>query len=311
MSTEALSPDPSDVPPGVELPDRYPWDAPGHPLAPYFRDMRNLRRALKQQRPQVLAPPRRAIITMVHNESVFLPLWLGYYGRWFAPEDIYVLDNETSDGSTDRDGFVRIPVVNEFVDHHWMVRTVQELQHDLLGGDYDLVMVTDVDEIIALPPARGDLGTYLDRFDEEFVNCLGYELVHRKDREPALDLSRPLLEQRHWWAPSGIYDKPAITTVPLDWKPGFHGRTDNNTNYDPDVALVHLHRMDYDMCRERHQIRSRKRWADEDADKGWAVHNRITGDDFDRWFYGVSAFGTERAFELHLEQIPAAWRGAF
>ena len=44
---------------------------------------------------------RRAVVTIVHNEPVFLPIWLGYYSRFFAAEDIYVLDNESTDGSTD------------------------------------------------------------------------------------------------------------------------------------------------------------------------------------------------------------------
>ena len=58
---------------------------------------------------------------MVHNESVFFPIWLSYYSRFFAPEDIFVFDHETTDGSTARDGFVRIPVEHESVDHVWMV----------------------------------------------------------------------------------------------------------------------------------------------------------------------------------------------
>lgn len=52
----------------------------------------------------------RAAITIVHNEPVFLPIWLRYYARFFGAEDLYVLDNDTTGGSTDGDGFVRIPV---------------------------------------------------------------------------------------------------------------------------------------------------------------------------------------------------------
>ena len=69
---------------------------------------------------------------MVHNEPVFLPIWLAYYSRFFAPEDIYVLDNDTTDGSTDRDGFVRIPVPTTRSDHVWMVETIEKLQHELI-----------------------------------------------------------------------------------------------------------------------------------------------------------------------------------
>ena len=47
---------------------------------------------------------------MVYNEAVFLPIWLRYYSRFFAPDDIYVLDHESTDGSTSGSGFVRIPV---------------------------------------------------------------------------------------------------------------------------------------------------------------------------------------------------------
>ena len=54
---------------------------------------------------------RRAVVTIVHNEPVFLPLWLRYYSRFFAAEDIYVLDNQSTDGSAGGRGFNRIEVV--------------------------------------------------------------------------------------------------------------------------------------------------------------------------------------------------------
>ena len=127
---------------------------------------------------------------MVHNEPVFLPIWLGYYSRFFDPPNIYVFDNESDDGSTDRDGFVRMPVRHNRVDHTWMLRTIQDFQHELLDR-YDVVLVTDVDEIVAPDPRWGTLGEYLDRFDEEWVNCLGYELLHVREEEPPLRLDRP------------------------------------------------------------------------------------------------------------------------
>ena len=40
------------------------------------------------------AEKRRAVQTMVQNEAVFLPIWLRYYSRFFAPDDIYVFDHE-------------------------------------------------------------------------------------------------------------------------------------------------------------------------------------------------------------------------
>ena len=84
--------------------------------------------------------------------------------------------------------------------------------------------------------------------DEDFVCCLGYEVIHQPEAEPPIDLERPLLAQRGTWYHNPLYDKPAITRVPMDWVPGFHRRTDSLNNYDPDLRLIHLHRLDIERC---------------------------------------------------------------
>ncbi len=288
---------------GAEL---EPYDSPGHPLAPWFHQFRRERRAHRSIPPASGTRPTRAIITMVHNEPVFLPIWLEYYSRFFATNDIYVLDNESTDGSTLGPGFIRIPVQHGSVDHPWMVRTAQALQRQLLDR-YGIVVVTDVDEIIAPIPGHGSLGDYLDGFAEEWVNCLGYELLHLPDREPALDLGRPVLQQRRCWFHNGAYDKAAIATVPMRWRPGFHGREDFQCRFDPDLRLIHLHRMDYRICLERHRTRARRRWAERDATEGWAAHNRIVDEvAFARWFDADTGFA---GFAMQREEIQPAWRG--
>ena len=77
--------------------------------------------------------------------------------RFLAPADIYVLDNESTDGSTDRSGFVRIRAEHDRVDALWTLNTTQALQHELIER-YDVVLVTDVDEIVAPVPQLGTLG---------------------------------------------------------------------------------------------------------------------------------------------------------
>jgi len=153
--------------------------------------MRARRREHYARTPAPVRPRTRAVITMVNNEPVFLPIWLGYYSRFFAPEDIYVLDNDSPDEAIERGGFVRIPVSHTGLDNLWMVGKIEALQRELLES-YDTVLVTDVDEIVAPDPALGTLGDYLDRFNEPWVNCLGYELLHMKDTEPPLALDRPV-----------------------------------------------------------------------------------------------------------------------
>lgn len=283
-----------------------PQDSPEHPLAPFFAPARRGRRE-HYAAPERKRPRNRAVITMVHNEPVFLPIWLRYYSRCFAPEDIFVLDNGSTDGSTGQGGFVRIDVEHPTVDHTWMVRTIEALQHELQER-YDVVLVCDVDELVAPVPEWGTLRAYLDRFDEASVNCLGYELLHMPGEAP-LDLERPILEQRGHWFANGAYDKPALATVPMNWQPGFHSRADGYFNPDPDLRLIHLHRVDYELCRARHRTRQRRPWADEDAVQGWAAHNLITDDAaFKRWFYEASNWTPP---EIRPEPIPAAWRGLF
>jgi hypothetical protein len=219
---------------------------------------------------------RRAVLTMVHNEPVFLPIWLRYYSRFFGADDIYVLDNDTSDGSTEPDGFVRI---------------------------------ADVDEIVTPRPECGTLAEYIDRLDEEFVNCLGYELIHLVDREGPFDPSRAVLEQRGYWFLNHAYNKPALAMEPIRWVPGFHAREDGRTELDPDLCMIHLHRMDYEICLARHRYRRGRPWNERDLAENWARHNLIVDEaEFARWFYESHSFDE---FRVQVQPIPASWRGLF
>jgi hypothetical protein len=293
---------------GVSVPE--PREDVKHPLADLFE---NLRRNRGKHRARAEATSsrrrkRRAVITIVRDEPVFFPIWLRYYSRFFAAEDIYVLDHETSDGSTAGEGFVRIPVTHDTVDHTWMVRTMEQHQHELLER-YDVVLVTDVDEIVAPRPEFGTLADYIDTFEEEFVNCLGYELIHMVDREGAFDPSRKVLEQRGYWFANDIYDKPALATEPLTWEPGFHRTSDLSMRPEPDLFMIHLHRMDYEICLERHRYRKTRAWNEHDVALGWASHNRIVDEsEFARWFYEDSNASWR---DLVIEPIPAAWREVF
>lgn len=280
------------------------------PLGQFWEPMKQ-DRAHRRRLAKLGADKRRAVITIVHNEPVFLPIWLGYYSRFFAPEDIYVLDNDTTDGSTEGDGFVRIPVQHDAVEHTWMVETVQRQQHELIEQGYDTVLVTDVDEIVTPTPDWGTLGDYIDEFSEWFVNCIGYEILHLTDREAPFDSTRPILDQRGYWYAHGAYNKPALATGPMSWVPGFHHRADGQENYDPYLRLIHLHRLDIDICRARHRIRRERNWGSRDVDEDWAAYNRIAeGEEFERWFYEDSGFEDD-GIHIVLERIPETWRGLF
>jgi hypothetical protein len=247
----------------------------------------------------------RAVVTMAQNENIFLPLWWKYYSRFFAEEDIYILDHETTDGSTSGPGFVRIPVSHPVVDWGWHRDMLQQQQHRLIEN-YDMVLCTDVDEIVAPDPATGDLGDYMDRFSADFVNCTGYEILHCRETEEPLNVYQPILEQRSRWYHNPAYSKPLLATVPMHWHGGLHSRVDGQTSPDPALYLIHLHRVDYEICLQRHQQRMSRPWNKRDVDEAWGYQNRITeAARFERWFYEDSCAGVP----ILPEQIPARWVG--
>jgi len=291
----------------IEVPEpREPEPAEVYLIEAMRRERRE--RLAASDRPAPDSSKRRAVLTMVHNEPVFLPIWLRYYSRFFEPCDIYVLDHDTSDGSTELGGFIRIPVSHGSVDHTWMVRTIEAHQRELLER-YDVVLVTDVDEIVAPRPEVGTLADYIDAFDDEFVTCLGYELIHLVDREGPFEPSRAVLDQRGHWFRNTAYDKSALASEPTRWMPGFHIREDSRTDFDPDLCMIHLHRIDYEICLARHRSRHGRPWNDEDLSAGWARHNLIVDEaEFGRWFYRDNSYN-ER--EIAIQPIPPSWRSLF
>lgn len=251
------------------------------------------------------APPAksRAVVTMVRNEGVFLPIWLRYYSQFFPAEGIYVLDHQSTDGSTEGPGFVRIPVSQPTYGVGWQRDLIQRYQHELLDR-YDVVLYTDVDEIVAADPRHGDLGDYIDRLDQDFVTCQGYEVLHMREDEPPFDHTAPVLAQRSTWYSNPSYSKSLLARVPMLWHGGFHDRLDGRKNSDPRLYLIHLHRMDYDICLGRHRERGRFPLAQADREQGWGYQNRIVNpSDFSSWFYGDSV----GPIPIQPQPVPQYW----
>lgn len=230
---------------------------------------------------------RRAVFTIVQNEPLMLPLWLGYYGRYFDADDTYVLDHDSTDGSTDLlEGAHRVPIHRRgSFDHRWLRGTVEAFQAFLLRS-YDAVLFTEVDEfVIADPRKHAGLDGYIEGISGLAARCSGFNVVHQPD-EPPLDFAQPMLAQRRYWHASREYSKRLLSRMPLRWSEGFH------TEYaapddppDPELMLVHLHRVDYDTCRARHTSSAARDWNEEDVAKGLGRQNRIVeADEFEEWF---------------------------
>ncbi len=236
---------------------------------------------------------RCAAFTIVQNEPTFLPLWLDYYSRFFAPADLYVLDHDSDDGSTanleTRCRVVQVHRDRSF-DHSWLNGTVSAFQAFLLRS-YERVLFAESDEFIVPDPAFFDgLHDYIAQCTAPLARCTGYEVVHYPDEEPALKFDeRPLLKQRRYWHASRLYSKPLLSAFPTQWSLGFH-EAPASPEVEPDnkLFLVHLHRIDYGFCVERHRRTAARKWNEKDLQEGNGFQNRLVeGDErFKTWFFG-------------------------
>ena len=207
----------------------------------------------------------RCLFIYIYNEPVFFPIWLKYYERYFSREDIYIY-HIVKPKVKPFDDAVRSGVYGHFPNktevfeeenvHNKdytrcaidMVNLAQKVQRNLLEK-YETVLMAEADEIVYHPLG---LDVYMDNFKEDVVRCNGFEIIQKRDIEPPLDLERPIMEQRSWWDPARMYSKPLMTRRPVHWCWGFHGLVSaSDPPVDPDLYLVHLRRMDFNICRER------------------------------------------------------------
>lgn len=195
-----------------------------------------------------------AVFVMVKDEGYFLPKWLGYYKQFFKPEDIYVLDHQSSDGSTQNLDVNVIHVTNDIaVDHTWIVNTIQDQQRKLLEN-YRCVLFAESDEIVY--PLFQTLDNYIDKFldgQDEYITCIGYEMMQDLEKEKPLSADDPILPNRKHWFRHPLYDKTLLSKVPLNWAWGFHSQ--DKPNIHRGLYLLHLHRHDFEMMLKRHEMR--------------------------------------------------------
>jgi hypothetical protein len=254
---------------------------------------------------------RGAAFTIVQNEADFLPLWLDYYGRHFEAADIYVLDHDSTDGSTaELDGRCNVVALHRdrSFDHVWLKSAVEAFQTFLLRS-YEAVLFAEADEFVVADPSRYEgLGAYVDALDGPAACCTGFNVVHYPADEPeALDLGRPVLGQRRYWHRSPGFSKRLLSKVPLAWTVGFHLEANvPEVLPDPSLYLVHLHRADYELCLARHRAAAEREWNAADIREGLGRENRIVDEEeFARWFHhGDDLQGAPREeIPEHLQEV--------
>ncbi len=268
-----------------------------------------------------------AVFTQWHNEIDFAPLWLGYYSQFFAPRDIYVIHLlkprpvDFDSWLPSQTGFVRIPTIDEQAcDVRFLVDRAMDFQKQLLEV-YECVLFAEADEFIV---HKDGLCAYISEWlfrnswssQNSIEVCKGYEIVHHfdgPDAEPPIDLSRPILAQRRWWRPCHLYDKPLLSRIPLYWHLGFHYCNEVPwETTDPELMLIHAHKIDLDVCLKRKRERAKNKDMSELAEDhpvmesaGWQHY--VPEDQLRLWF-GLSLDTGEPIQDTeipgHVRQLP-------
>lgn len=187
------------------------------------------------------APVRLAALTMVRDERVMLPRWVAHYGRECGEDNLFVIDDNSTDGSTDDlpCSVIKIPSWGDKHFESTRMRLVSNIAAGLLAA-YDAVLFADADEFLVADPERHDglvdlLGS---RPGRDVLAAQGLNVLHAPG-EPTLDPTRPVLDQRAWAKFVPLMCKPAIKRVAAPWVAGSHGLT-QPFEIDPDLYLFHL-----------------------------------------------------------------------
>ena len=198
-----------------------------------------------------------AVFTLARDEALRLPVWLRYYKKHFAPQNIYVFDHESTDDSTFNLDVSVIQVRNShYNDIEWLTKTVKAAQAFLLS-QYKYVLFAGPDEFVVADPIqcpRGGLAEYIARNTQPIVRCNGWAVIQNLSQETQpIDWSRRVFDQRRWWC-WAMYDcKPLLASQPVNWCHGFHWEDDHpDRQPDPALLMVHLHRADMATLTDRY-----------------------------------------------------------
>jgi hypothetical protein len=182
------------------------------------------------------------VMTMVRDEAEMLPRWVRHYAGQVGQENLVVLDDGSTDGSTDGLGCTvhRLPSLPG----SGYERARMELLSGLAVGFlavYDYVAFVDADEfLIADPLAYPDLPSFLaTRRGRDVLAPMTLNVVHVPSLEGSLRADEPVLGQRRFAKFTPIMCKPSIKRTPAAWRWASHG-VEAPFEVDRELYMLHL-----------------------------------------------------------------------
>src|SRR3954467_12045620 len=123
---------------------------------------------------------RIAACTMAYNESVYLPLWVRYYGSQIGNENIYVIDHGSTDGSVKDlpSGINVLKLPRTGFDEYPRTALINNIKNGLTQY-YDKFLYTDCDEILVADPEKyNNLLDYCEVAEHEVIAPIGLNVYH-------------------------------------------------------------------------------------------------------------------------------------
>lgn len=185
--------------------------------------------------------PQVAVLTIARDESVMLPRWVRHYAGQVGMENLFVIDDSSTDGSTDDlpCTVLRIPPMRRSFEPTRM-RMLSGLAEGLLSV-YDAVLFADADELVVADPDRHeDLRHFVaHRQGSTVLGVMCLNVIHDTAREAPLDPDLPVLAQRRLAKFVPRMCKPSLKWVDAAWTAASHGVRTSYT-VDEDLYMFHL-----------------------------------------------------------------------
>lgn len=166
---------------------------------------------------------RVAALTLAQGDPLALTLWARHHAAHFGAGNLYVLDpTPPAEAAALPDGVTRIHLPAAPGEGWPQARTLALFQRFLLES-HDAVLCTEPDALLCAAPglaAGRSLAETLLALPQPLAAPTAWRLWHDIESEPEYDPARPLLAQRRILVREPALDRPLVTRIPANWRPG-------------------------------------------------------------------------------------------